>query len=157
MTKRICFYKNDLKSAKSTVFGRMVPKNRISSSTNSTVFRRCPKEYALRVSVDRSAIIKSKSTGEQETHRLKSNRIASFPDPFEKKGVWYIVSSDYSLYTSVSKGSATQAASRKCAYLFILAGLANPTEAFKVYNGQRSAWCKFILIINAMFSSTSKF
>ena len=37
--------KSDLKSAMPTIFGRRVPKNGILSSTNSTVFRRCPKEH----------------------------------------------------------------------------------------------------------------
>ena len=47
MTKEWAFIESDLKSAKSTIFGRWVPKNGILSSTNSTVFRRCLKEYAL--------------------------------------------------------------------------------------------------------------
>ena len=50
MTKRmgfLGFIKSDLKSAKPTVFGRRVPKNGTLSSSNSTVFRRCPKECAL--------------------------------------------------------------------------------------------------------------
>ena len=41
ITKRMGFRKNDLKSAKSTAFGKVAPNNWISATTNSNVFRRC--------------------------------------------------------------------------------------------------------------------
>ena len=47
MTKRMGFYKKRSAVCEAYRFGRRVPKEWDLSSTNSTIFRRCPKEYAL--------------------------------------------------------------------------------------------------------------